>query len=96
MGTIELYFCTDFLSPHVMTGDALCPDLLLITAKEVLYILESMVGYEISKFKFLERNYHPLTCSLKFKYAEVNRSVSCLNFFWSSFLSFMEVCTSFL
>ena len=35
-----------FLSPCFITGESYCPDLLLLTDKNILYILELTVGFE--------------------------------------------------
>ena len=35
-----------YLSPCIITGDSLCPDMLLITADICLYIIELTVGFE--------------------------------------------------
>ena len=35
-----------FLSPCFITGESFCPDLLLLTDKNIIYILELTVGFE--------------------------------------------------
>ena len=40
-----------FISPSAITGDNLCPDLLLVLPNKCIYILELTVGFESSMRK---------------------------------------------
>ena len=64
-----------FLSPSLVTGDSLRPDLFLITKNKTLYICELTIGFETSiqvnsDCKALK--YNPLHHSLRSKYCQIN------------------------
>ena len=86
-----------FLSPSIITGENLRPDLLLRTNNNYLYILELTVGFESN----LETNatrkhskYAPLLSGLQWQFkcvSFVNLSMSSLGIFGNSFF---EMCDS--
>ena len=73
-----------FISPSVITGNQLRPDLLLAIENKVLYILESTVGFETNLKTNSVRKHEkclPLTADQKKKYNEIkfiNVSVTSL------------------
>ena len=73
-----------FLSPSVITGDSLRPDLVLIPNNSILYILELTVGLESNIQINSDRKasmYSPLLLDLKHAYSDVkfiNLSMSTL------------------
>ena len=79
-----------FISPSVITGDQLRPDLLLAIENKVLYILELTVGFETNlKTNSVRKHekYLPLIADQKKKYNQVkfiNVSVSSLGVFAES------------
>ena len=72
------------VSPTVITGDSLRPDLLLEVHNKCLYILELTIGYETSLTSSIarkDRKYQDLTRTLKYHYNNVkfiNLSISTL------------------
>ena len=72
------------VSPTVITGDSLRPDLLLEVHNKCLYILELIIGYETSLTSSIarkDRKYQDLTRTLKYHYNNVkfiNLSISTL------------------
>ena len=87
-----------FLSPCIITGYTLRPDLLLVTADRKLFVLELTVGFEtnlnINAHRKQEK-YHQLlqTLSSQFPLVKfVNLSVSCLGIFGCSANSFIDMC----
>ena len=87
-----------FLSPCIITGYTLRPDLLLVTADRKLFVLELTVGFEtnlnINAHRKQEK-YHQLlqTLSSQFPLVKfVNLSVSCLGIFGCSTNSFIDMC----
>ena len=87
-----------FLSPCIITGDTLRPDLLLVTADRKLFVLDLTVGFEtnldINAHRKKEK-YHQLlqTLSSQFSLVKfVNLSVSCLSIFGCSADSFIDMC----
>ena len=87
-----------YLSPCIITGDSLRPDMLLSTADK-LYIIELIVGFETNlannagrkEFKYrslvtdLSNDYHSLEC--------INLSISNLSIFGQSSEFFIKMCT---
>ena len=70
--------CADlptFLSPSLVTGDSLRPDLLLITKNKTLYILELTIGFETNIQVNSDRKalkYNPLHQSFCSTYRQIN------------------------
>ena len=66
--------CVDlpgFFSPCIITGDQLCPDMLLSIGKTTLYMNELSVGFETNvnvNSKRKRDKYHQLTCDLSSDY----------------------------
>ena len=87
-----------YLSPCIVTGDSLCPGLLLISPNNCLYILELTVGFETNldiNSHCKEEKYLPLLKDLNCDYRQVqfvNLSMSCLGIFGQSSDSFLEMC----
>ena len=64
-----------FLSPSLITGDSLRPDLLLITKNKTLYILELTIGFETNIKVNSDRKalkYNSLHHALRSKYNQIN------------------------
>ena len=86
-----------FISPSVITGDQLRPDLLLAIENKVLYILELTVGFETNlKTNSVRKHekYLPLIADQKKKYNQVkfiNVSVSSLGVFAESTKSLFDM-----
>ena len=86
-----------FISPSVITGDQLRPDLLLAIENKVLYILELTVGFETNlKTNSVRKHekYLPLIAHQKKKYNQVkfiNVSVSSLGVFAESTKSLFDM-----
>ena len=86
-----------FLSPCIITGDNLRPDLLLTTANNILYILELTVGFETNlevNARRKREKYRPLVRDLAAAYREVkivNLSISSLGIFGQSCDTFMDM-----
>ena len=88
IGSSKLYVdLPAYLSPCIVTGDSLRPDLLLISPKNCLYILELAVGFETNlniNSHRKEEQYHPLLKDLNCDYRQVqfvNLSMSYLGIF---------------
>ena len=85
------------LSPCIVTGESLRPDLLLISPNNCLYILESTVvetNLDINSHRE-EEKYRSLLKDLSCDYRQVqfvNLSMSCLGIFGQSSDSFLEMC----
>ena len=94
----ELYVdLPGYISPSVLTGDELRPDLLITLQTNCLYILELTIGYESNllnnttrkrqKYKGLIKEHQKYYEKVKF----VNLSVSSLGVFSESSLDFIEM-----
>ena len=89
-----------FLSPSIITGENLRPDLLLRTNNNYLYILELTVGFESNLETNATRkhsNYAPLLSGLQRQFkcvSFVNLSMSSLGIFGNSCNSFFKMCDS--
>ena len=87
-----------FLSPCIVTGDHLRPDMLISTDSASIYIIELTVGFETNINLNAERKkdkYMQLTCDISSKYRSVNfinLSISSLGIFGKSFNSFIAMC----
>ena len=87
-----------YLSPCIVTGDSLRPDLLLISPNNCLYILKLAVGFETNlnnNSHRKEEKYRPLLKDLNCDHRQVqfvNLSMSCLGIFGQSSDSFLEMC----
>ena len=89
-----------FLSPSIITGDQLRPDLLLETKGNCLYVLELTIGFETNlncnAVRKLEK-YATLVSDLKRQFqlvSFVNLSISSLGIFGNSCSSFIDMCDS--
>ena len=86
-----------FLSPSLITGDSLRPDLLLITKNKTLHILEITIGFETNIKVNSDRKalqYIPLRQDLCSKYSQIkftNLSLGALGTVGSSSDSFIEL-----
>ena len=86
-----------FLSPSLVTGDSLRPDLLLITKNNTLHILELTIGFETNIKVNSDRKalkYNPLHQDLRSKYTQtkfINLSLGALGIVGSSSDSFTEL-----
>ena len=86
-----------FMSPSLITGDSLRPDLLLLTGKKVLYILELTLGFEtnIQANSVRKANkYTPLLQDLSSSYNKVifiNVSMGALGVMGASCDSFLSL-----
>ena len=86
-----------FLSPSLVTGDSLRPDLLLITKNNTLHILELTIGFETNIKVNSDRKalkYNPLHQDLRSKYIQtkfINLSLGALDTVGSSSDSFTEL-----
>ena len=87
-----------YLSPCIVTGNSLRPDILLSTADNILYIIELTVGFETNLNNNAHRKelkYRPLLSDLATDYKEikfVNLCISCLGIFGTSSNSFLKMC----
>ena len=88
-----------YLSPCIITGYNLRPDILLSTADNIRYIIELTVGFETNLNNNANRK-ELKYCSLRADLAKdynmikfVNLSVSCLDIFSNSSESFLEMCS---
>ena len=87
-----------FASPCIVTGDNLCPDMLLSIGTDTLYIIELTVGFETNIDLNAERKhnkYLQLTHDLSSMYRcirLINLSISSLGIFGTSCQSFTEMC----
>ena len=88
-----------YLSPCIITGDSLRPDMLLSTADNRLYIIELTVGFETNlsnNTRRKELKYRSLLTDLSNDYHTidfVNLSMSSLGMFGQSSDSFVKMCT---
>ena len=86
-----------FLSPSLVTGNSLRPDLLLITINKTLYILKLTIGFETNIKVNSDRKalkYNPLRQDLCSKYSQIkftNLSLGALGTVGSSSDSFIEL-----
>ena len=86
-----------FLSPSLITGDSLRPDLILISKNNDLYILELTIGFETNIKSNSDRKaskYNPLHQELGSKYKEIkfiNLSLGALGTVGSSSESFINL-----
>ena len=86
-----------FLSPSLVTGDSLRPDLLLITKNNTLYILELTIVFETNIKVNSDRKalkYNPLHQDLRSKYIQIkfiNLPLGALGTVGSSSDSFIEL-----
>ena len=89
-----------FLSPSIITGDQLRPDLLLKTKENCLYVLELTIGFETNLNCNAVRKsekYATLVSDLKSQFKSVsfvNLSISSLGIFGNSCSSFIDMCDS--
>ena len=89
-----------FLSPSIITGDQLRPDLLLKTKENCLYVLELTIGFETNLNCNAVRKsekYATLVSDLKRQFKSVsfvNLSISSLGIFGNSCSSFIDMCDS--
>ena len=87
-----------YLSPCIITGDKLRPDILFSTADNILYIIELTVGFERNLNYNASRKklkYHPLLVDLDKAYDRiefVNLCISSLGIFGNSSDSFLLMC----
>ena len=99
-----LKYCTfyvdlsQYLSPCLVTGDDLCPDM-LISFFDTLYVLELNVGFEANLNNSVSRKfekYRHFLHDLHTKYRRikfVNLSISSLGIFGQSCDSFIQMCS---
>ena len=86
-----------FVSPSVITGDSLRPDLLLNVHSKCLYVLELTVGYETNLANNITRRdkkYQDLIMTLRHQYNKVtfiNLSISTLGVFPSLSTDFIKM-----
>ena len=86
-----------FLSPCILTGDLLRPDLLLCIGTATIYIVELTVGFETNITTNADRKrnkYLQLTHDLSSKYRNtkfINLSISSIGIFGKSCKSFIEM-----
>ena len=89
---------TQYLSPSLITGDDLRPDMLILTSN-TLYVVELSVGFETNLNNNASRKfekYRYLLHDLESKYRRVkfaNLSISSLGIFGQSCNSFIQMCT---
>ena len=89
-----------FLSPSIITGDQLRPDLLLKTKENRLYVLELTIGFETNLNCNTVRKSEKcatLVSDLKRQFKSVsfvNLSISPLGIFGNSCSSFIDMCDS--
>ena len=87
-----------FLSPCIITGDQLRPDMLLSIGKTTLYMIELTVGFETNLNSNAERKhekYHRLTRDLSSDFRNIkfiNLSLSALGIFGKSCEPFIDMC----
>ena len=87
-----------FLSPCIITGDQLRPDMLLSIGKTTLYMIELTVGFETNLNSNAERKhekYHRLTRDLSSDFHNIkfiNLSLSALGIFGKSCEPFIDTC----
>ena len=86
-----------YLSPCIVTGDSLCPDLLLISPDNCLYILDLTVGFKTNlnnNSQRKEERYRPLLKDLNSDYRQIRfvyLSMSCTGIFGQSSDSLLEM-----
>ena len=89
-----------YLSPSIITGDNLRPELQLKTKEHCLYVLELTIGFETNLYCNADRKrskYAFLIYDLKGRYKSVtfvNLSISSLGIFSNSCFSFLDMCDS--
>ena len=82
------------VSPSLVTGDDLRPDMLISTPSNTLYVLQFSVGFEpnldnIANRKFTKHRYLLYDLTSKYRHVKfVNLSISSLGIFWQSCDSF--------
>ena len=87
-----------FLSPCIITGDQLRPDMLLSIGKTTLYVIELTVGFETNLNSNAERKhekYDQLTRDLSSDFHSVtfiNLSLSALGILGKSLKTFIDMC----
>ena len=87
-----------FLSPCIITGDHLQPDMLIPTGSATIYIIELTIGFDTNINLNAERKkdkYMQLTRDLSSKYRSVNfinLSITSLGIFGKSCNSFIAMC----
>ena len=87
-----------FLSPCIITGDHLRPDMLISTGSAIIYIIELTIGFDTNINLNTERKkdkYMQLTRDLSSKYRSVNfinLSITSLGIFGKSCNSFIAMC----
>ena len=97
----SLHFYVDFpryLSPSLITGDNLRPDMLISTSCNTLYVIELSVGFEtnpknnanrkFTKYRYLLNDLSSKYCHVKF----MNLSISSLGIFGQSCDSLIQMC----
>ena len=88
-----------YLSPSLVTGDDLRPDMLISTPSNTLYVLELSVGFETNLDNNADRKfskYRYLLNDLTSKYRHVkfvNLSIGSLGIFGQSCDSFIQMCS---
>jgi len=86
------------LSPFIITGDKLRPNILLSTADNILYIIELTLGFEANLKINPSRKklkHHPFLVDLDKAYGRiefVNLRTSSLSIFGNSLDSFLQMC----
>ena len=86
------------LSPSILTGESLRPDMLLSIEDKCLYIIELTVGFETNLERNAERKeikYRPLLKQFENKYRKtkfINLSTSSLGMFGQASESFFDMC----
>ena len=87
-----------YLSPCIITGDRLRPDILFSTAVNILYIIELTVGFETNlniNASHKELKYRPLQVDLDKAYDRIkffNLYISSLGIFGNSSDYFLQMC----
>ena len=87
-----------YLSPSILTGESLRPDMLLSIEDKCLYIIELTVGFETNLERNAERKeikYRPLLKQFENKYRKtkfINLSTSSLGMFGQASESFFDMC----
>ena len=87
-----------YLSPSIVTGESLRPDMLLSIEDKCLYIIELTVGFETNLERNAERKeikYRPLLKQFENKYRKtkfINLSTSSLGMFGQASESFFDMC----
>ena len=87
-----------YLSPSILTGESLRPDMLLSIEDKCLYIIELTVGFETNLERNAERKeikYQPLLKQFENKYRKtkfINLSTSSRGMFGQASESFFNMC----